>query len=119
MFVKVHRQVDTICNNTPSASAQAAVHSTTATSREQTARNGKKNAGFIPRRVLSIYQVNWIQQQMKRDGSVCDSYLISCAREDDDCPNDRAHFVPKKLPDIVKAEINKRFGGLKTEHKRL
>ncbi|OWZ06620.1 LOW QUALITY PROTEIN: hypothetical protein PHMEG_00021102 [Phytophthora megakarya] len=40
-------------------------------------------------------------------------------RVDGSCPSDRGHFVPKKLAVIVKSEINKRFGGLKTEHQQL
>ncbi|OWZ11517.1 hypothetical protein PHMEG_00015444 [Phytophthora megakarya] len=107
MFVEVHREVETIRNNMLSASSQPAAESTNADPREQSTRNSKIKSGFIPRHVLKRLPLCMLF--LSNDG---------CARDCDECPHDRAHFIPKKLPDIVKVE-KKFFGRLKSDHKRL
>ena len=81
----------------------------------------RQDLGPIPQRVLDVIPV-----QKDADGTtrqLCMRYLskMGCSsRTDGQCRSARrGHFVPASLDALVKAEIIRRYGGLKPEHAQL
>ncbi|KAE9136957.1 hypothetical protein PF010_g1479 [Phytophthora fragariae] len=120
MFVKVHRQVDEVRAASASSGGSAPNPRSGSGHRLQMVACEKKGFGRIPKNVLNRMPV---QVDPASGGSrpLCMRYLSNagCTEDDSGCPSNRGHFVPKQLPAVVKAEIAKRFGGLKLEFKQL
>ncbi|KAE8915158.1 hypothetical protein PF003_g420 [Phytophthora fragariae] len=119
MFVKLHRQA----TNTVHAAAAAPYTRDRAGGNQETIikREGKRRLGKIPLGVLQQLPVQ-VDPASGQSLSLCMRFLsnLGCEAEGDGgCPIGRGHFVPKKLHQLVKNEINRRFQGLKNEHKQL
>ncbi|ETP35274.1 hypothetical protein F442_16501 [Phytophthora nicotianae P10297] len=120
MFVKVHRQVDALRAETVAENARCQEQSPVAALRQQPSLAEKKRLGRIPRDVLRRLPVQ-VDPATGESTALCMRYVskYGCIEKDGACPSEHGHFIPNTLHDVVKAEINKRFGGLKNEHKRL
>ncbi|KAE8904996.1 hypothetical protein PF003_g11144 [Phytophthora fragariae] len=119
MFVKLHRQA----TNRVHAPAAAPYTRDRAGGNQETIikREGKRRLGKIPLGVLQQLPVQ-VDPASGQSLSLCMRFLsnLGCEAEGDGgCPSGRGHFVPKKLHQLVKNEINRRFQGLKNEHKQL
>ncbi|OWY90140.1 hypothetical protein PHMEG_00041866, partial [Phytophthora megakarya] len=122
MFVKLHRQVDELKQLKATASQYSTGDASALSYREkrQSQQSAKPRFGRIPKHVLRRLPAH-IDPATGENIQLCMRYLSNdgCAEDSSGCPSDRGHFVPKKLPEIVKNEIMKRFGGLKQEHQHL
>ncbi|ETO66098.1 hypothetical protein F444_16655 [Phytophthora nicotianae P1976] len=89
-------------------------------SRQQPSLAEKKRLGRIPTDVLRRLPVQ-VDPATGETTALCMRYLskYGCTEKDGACPSEHGHFILITLHDVVKAEINKRFGGHKNEHKRL
>ncbi|ETP07199.1 hypothetical protein F441_16483 [Phytophthora nicotianae CJ01A1] len=120
MFMKVHRQVDALRAETVAENARCQEQRPAAASRQQPSLAEKKRLGRIPTDVLRRLPVQ-VDPATGETTALCMRYLskYGCTEKDGACPSEHGHFIPITLHDVVKAEINKRFGGHKNEHKRL
>ncbi|KAK1935695.1 hypothetical protein P3T76_010390 [Phytophthora citrophthora] len=122
MFVKLHRQVDALKQSKPIAATNWAEGKRSATRQPaQPIRDNSNRHGRIPKNVLKSLPV-YIDPATNESQALCMRFLSTAeCQEDEDgcCPSDRGHFVPKALPEVTKADIRKRFGGLKTEYNQL
>ncbi|ETM37440.1 hypothetical protein L914_16006, partial [Phytophthora nicotianae] len=91
-----------------------------AASRQQPSLAEKKRLGSIPTDVLRRLPVQ-VDPATGETTALCMRYLAKygCTEKDGACPSEHGHFILITLHDVVKAEINKRFGGHNNEHKRL
>ncbi|KAG1704829.1 hypothetical protein DVH05_004857 [Phytophthora capsici] len=121
MFVKVHRQVESMSVARPVVAGHSEEHAKPA-HQEQPLRTAvdKKRLGRISRNVLKQLPVQ-VVPGTEKSLSLCMRFLSKACGDTQDgiCPNNRGHFVPNKLPNDVKSTINQRFGGLKDEYKHL
>jgi hypothetical protein len=122
MFVKVHRQFESVRAGTETPGTRNGSGKRAATqSQPPQPRDGQKRLGRIPKDVLKQLPES-VDPASGRKRSLCMRFLskAGCTNDSDGiCPSDHGHFVPKTLPKAVKFEIGRRFGGLKAEHEHL
>jgi hypothetical protein len=122
MFVKVHRQFESVRAGTETPGTRNGSGKRAATqSQPPQPRDGQKRLGRIPKDVLKQLPES-VDPASGRKRSLCMRFLskAGCTNDSDGiCPSDHGHFVPKTLPKAVKVEIGRRFSGLKAEHEHL
>jgi len=122
MFVKVHRQVEDARLDIPQRTTRSERQAASGYQRQsERSSDSKKRLDRIPKEVLRTLPMQ-VDPATGKSRKRCMRYLsqAGCSEDDDGgCPSEHGHFVPTKLPTVVKTEIDRRFGGLKDVHKQL